>query len=525
MDISRRLLFRRAVAAAAVSAGAAAFARPPRAQTPTRSRFVSDPFSLGVASGDPAVDGAVIWTRLAPDPLDPDGLGSDTHEVRWRVARDANMRDVVRSGRALAAPERAHTIHVELSGLEPDRPYWYRFEAGGAQSPTGRLFTLPEPGRRKEALKLAWASCQHYEQGWFNAYQDMVAWDPRLILHLGDYIYESSWGVQTRRHPTAEPFSVDDYRLQHAVYKLDRDLQAAHRLTSWAFIWDDHEVENDYAALVPENPVETAQFAARRAAAYRAYFEHMPISRRSLPVDGRVRLHQKLTYGDLAQFMMLDTRQHRAPRACVTEQDWHSSVVDCPEMNAPGRTMLGGEQERWFNSNLGGGPGRWTAIIQPTLFSDVFQTDFDGKPGDYNDGWGGYRTARQTILNRISQRKVGDVVFLGGDVHAFWAADVKADFAKPESPVIASEFVGTSITAGAGGDGGYARWRRMLQMAGNEHIRFQDGRVRGYGRAEITPQRWTTEFRAVDSVWTRTPVTTTLRRFVVESGRPGVQTA
>lgn len=525
MDLNRRLLFRRALAAAAVSSGAVAFARPPRAQTPAQPRWASDPFSLGVASGDPAVDGAVIWTRLAPDPLDPDGLGGEAYEVRWRVARDAAFRDVVRQGRAQASPERAHTVHVELHGLEPDRPYWYRFDAGGAQSRVGRLYTIPEPGRTKDRLKLAWASCQHFEQGWFSAYQDMVAWDPRLILHLGDYIYESSWGVQTRRHPTPEPFSVEEYRLQHAVYKLDPDLQKAHAHASWAFIWDDHEVENDYADLVPENPAETGQFAARRAAAYRAYFEHMPIARRSLPIGPSLRLYQNLIYGDLAQFLMLDTRQHRAPRACVTEQRWRSGVVDCPELNLPDRTMLGSEQEFWFNSNLGSGGARWKAVVQPTLFSNVVQTNAQNQPGAFNDGWSGYPSARQKILNRIGERRTPDVVFLGGDVHSFWAADVKADFARADSPVIASEFVGTSITAGAGGDGGYERWRRTLQQAGNEHVRFYDGRVRGYARAEITPGRWTTEFRAVDSVWTRTPVTTTLQRFVVETGRPGVQAA
>jgi len=506
-----------------MAAGLAAFLQAPQARSASPISFASDPFALGVASGDPSADGVVLWTRLCPDPLDPDGLGDRAFEVGYQVAADPAFKRIVRAGRRTALPERAHTVHVDLYGLEPDRDYWYRFEAGGVQSPVGRAITLPAPGAPKDRLKLAWASCQHYEAGLFSAYRDMIAGDPRLILHVGDYIYESpSSGPQYRRHPNANPRTLAQYRSHHAVYKTDPDLQAAHLHTSWAFVWDDHEVSNDYAGLAPENPAETADFPARRAAAYQAYLEHLPISRRALLGPDGVRLYQRLAFGDLVDLVMLDTRQYRSPRACIDPVNYRSRAVGCSELTAAGRTVLGADQERWLGQMLTRDPARWTALVQTTMFARLFQHDASGADVGYQDGWDGYPMARQAVTDRLVQSKVQNAVFLGGDVHCFFANDVRADFRKPDSPVVASEFVGTSITSPSYG---YAAYKKIVDAPDNNHIHFYDDRKRGYGRAEITREGWNVDLRQIDSVWSKAPVVSSLARFHVAAGRPGPQAA
>jgi alkaline phosphatase D len=517
-----RLLDRRALLAAG-AAGVAAFLAPPMARAlEARPSFAGDPFALGVASGDPSADGVVLWTRLCPDPWDPDGLGDRAYEVGWKLALDPGFKRVARSGTRLALPERAHCVHVDLSGLEPDRDYWYRFEIAGLASPVGRAVTLPLPGASKDRLKLAWVSCQNFEEGWFSAYRDLVAGDPRLILHVGDYVYEHSpTGVQLRRHPVSDPRTLADYRALHAVYKTDKDLQAAHRHTSWVFTWDDHEVANDYAGLNPENPAEASSFPARRAAAYQAYLEHLPISRRALAAEtGDIRLYQRLPFGDLADLYMLDTRQYRAARACVDPVNWRSRGVGCPEWQAPGRTVLGAEQERWLYGSMPRSPATWTTLVQTTLFSRLDQRAADGSPVGFQDSWDGYPAARKALTDRLVQARVRNPVFLGGDVHSYWAADVKADFAKPESAVVASEFCGTSVTSMSYG---YETYKKIIADGINGHIRFYDDRQRGYCRADIRPGSFQVDYRAIDSIWTQTPSFSTLQAFTVEAGKPGVQ--
>ncbi|MBX7249789.1 MAG: alkaline phosphatase D family protein [Caulobacteraceae bacterium] len=517
MSVTRRSAF-------ALAAGATAFlsARPGRAAEPVR--FSADPFKLGVASGDPTADGFVIWTRLAPEPFEPDGgMGDRTVEVAWTIAEDDRFRTPVRSGTQLAHGDRGHAIHVELTGLQPGRPYWYRFEAGGVRSPAGRAMTLPALGSPLDRYRLAWVSCQHFEQGFFTAYRDMVAWDPGLILHLGDYIYESSFGQQIRRHPNRDPRTLDDYRVHHAVYKLDEDLQAAHRHTSWALIWDDHDVANDYAGLIPPNPADLEGFPARRAAGYQAWFENLPISRRSLVSQGEMRIYQQLIIGDLAQIALLDNRQYRSPRACVDPQRWRSTLKACPDNRAPGRTMLGDEQEHWLGQTLDHAPTRWNVIAQQTMFSPFLQKTAQGEWGAYMDGWSAYPAARQAILDRIAQRPNRDTVILGGDMHSYFAVDVHAngdDDKMLASPLVASEFVGGSVTTQ---NYNYERWTRTIAELGNQHIRFFDDRVHGWAGAEITPAQWTVDFRAVSSTWVRDPTFSSLSRWAVEYGKAGVQ--
>jgi alkaline phosphatase D len=271
-------LSRRRLLEAASTLAAATFAIPFASRVVRgQPRFAAYPFSLGVASGDPVADGFVLWTRLAPDPLNGGGMPREAVPVRWEVARDARFLDIVRRGETLAAPELGHSVHVDVTGLEPDRWYHYRFIAGGEVSPIGRTRTFPPIGAPANRLRFAFASCQHYGQGFFTAYDAMMQDDLDLIVHLGDYIYESDWGPRVRFH-LPEPMTLEQYRNQHALYKSDRSLQAAHAWHPFAVTWDDHEVDNDYAAGHAEDPTPVATFLRRRAAAYQAYYEHMPPS-------------------------------------------------------------------------------------------------------------------------------------------------------------------------------------------------------------------------------------------------------
>jgi len=512
----RRALLRGAAALAACAA------LPATARTAiAQPKFLNDPFSLGVASGEPLSDGFVIWTRLAPDPFDPRALPPAPIEVEWQVAADPKLRRVVRQGVALAQPEQAHAVHVELRGLEPDRPYWYRFRAGGAVSPVGHGRTLPVVGRPHPRLRLAFTSCQHYEQGYFAAYRPMIADDPDLILHLGDYIYETSWGDPVRRHEGPEPTTLDGYRARHALYKLDLDLQAAHAHACWIMTWDDHEVDNDYAGVDAEDFADPVAFLARRTAAYRAYYEHMPLRRSALPEpDGSLRLFQRYTIGDLVSLSVLDGRQYRSDQACDGNGVGGGQLLEnCAELADPRRSMLGEVQERWLLRGIEHSRARWTVIAQQTLFARL-----DSKPGEgeafWSEGWSGYPVSRERILAQLRDTRAPNPVFLGGDMHSFWVTELRSDGADPGSGPVASEFVCSSLSAG-----GPPPERFTVLLPENPHIRFFEGTKRGYGLATITPEQWRTDFRVVDDVRDPNTGSGTLASFVVEAGVPGPKPA
>lgn len=485
-------------------------------------RFPTNPFTLGVASGDPLPDGFVLWTRLAPEPLDGGGMPDAAVEVEWLVADDEKLGRVVQRGVALAHPDSAHSVHVEVEGLDPARVYWYRFRCGNQVSRTGRSRTAPRLGAPTERLRLAWASCQHFEQGYFTAYRHLAADAPDLVLHLGDYIYESSGGDPVRRHEGPECTDLAGYRARHARYKLDPDLQAAHAAAPWLCTWDDHEVDNDYAGAESQDGDPPADFLRRRAAAYRAYWEHLPLRRRARPAGPDALLYSASGWGDLAGLFVLDNRQYRSDQPCGTPGNGGGQVLEtCAARLAPEQTLLGPAQERWLLAGLGGSRQRWNVLAQQMLMAPL-----DQKPGEgeawWTDGWDGYPAARARILQHLHSRQVPNPVVLGGDIHSFWANDLSLDAAEPGAAVVASEFVGTSITS-RGVD--YAKFSAM--RADNPQVRFFDSRVRGYARATLTHRQWQTEFVSVGQAVVRDPQTpsTVLARFVVEAGRPGVQLA
>ena len=496
-------------------------------------RFPADPFKLGVASGDPLPDGVVLWTRLAPEPLAPDGLGGlrgrKSYRVGWRIATDEGMRTVVQAGTVRATEELGYSVHVDVRGLQPGTVYYYQFNAGRELSPVGRTRTAPPPGAPVNRLRFAFVSCQDYQNGFYAAYGAMVRQDPDLdfVVHLGDYIYEygpESTAVPGRQHDGPEVDSLASYRNRHALYRSDSNLRAAHEAFAFIVTTDDHEVENNYANLIrEEEATPPTDFVRRRANAYQAYYEHMPLRRSSLPQGPNQLLYRRLTYGHLAEFSILDTRQYRTDQPCgdgIKER--------CAAALSEAQTMTGPEQERWLLDGLAASGARWNVIGQQTMLAEF---DFIAAPTAelFNmDQWDGYVAARNRLLGFLNQRRPSNPIVITGDIHSAWAHDLKTDFADPASPTVGVEFVGTSITSSFPDP-----FVPIVQAAltDNPHTRFFDGLNRGYTRCDVTPARWRTDFQIVPKTRGLGQVTvdgtpaTTLASFVVEDGVPGTRPA
>jgi alkaline phosphatase D len=470
----------------------------------SKPRFLSYPFTLGVASGDPLPTGFVIWTRLAPNPLDATATGDEPVPVSYEVAEDIRFQRLVARGGALAHPENAHAVHVDVQGLRSGRPYYYRFHTGDEVSPIGRARTLPDVMAPLDRYKLAVCSCQNYDVGYFKAYRDMIANDVDMIVHLGDYIYEKAYVSPLRRSPVMDAVTLDDY-------------QAAHAFTSWLLTWDDHEVANDYAADQGENFEDPNAFLIRRAAAYKAYFEHLPLRRAATPIGPDAHLFQRVNIGNLLEINMLDTRQYRSDQPCQTptEGGWQLIPAECAEAHDPARTILGAEQERWLLGGMGRMDAKWTVLAQGMLFS---KHDYKLGEGELigSEYWDGYLGSRDRVLDVFEKRKVNNPVIIGGDVHAWYVCDVKRDFDDPASKTIASEFVATSITSGN------SHWQRNSEsIPDNPHIKLYEGRHRGYTLCDVTNGAWTADLRGVGDVLKPELKAETIKRFVVEDGKPG----
>ncbi|MCW5964543.1 MAG: alkaline phosphatase D family protein [Bryobacterales bacterium] len=481
-------------------------------------RFSTNPYSLGVASGDPAADGFVIWTRLAPDPVKGGGMGTDPVKVRWEVAEDEAMRRVVQSGDAIASPELAHSVHVEVAGLQADRPYWYRFQAGDATSPVGRARTMPALGTMPGKLRFAFASCQDYHFH-YTAWQHMAAeTDIDLVFHLGDYIYEGGPKQNTpRQHNGPEIYSLDDYRNRLALYKTDEHLQAMHRHCPFLVTWDDHEVDNNYAGAMDQDGTRPETFLKRRALAYQAYYEHMPLRSFCRPVGPDMQLYRRMSYGSLADFFILDTRQYRSNQPCGDK-----SGKPCDGFFDPRATMLGESQERWLHDGLGRSSGRWNVLAQQVILAGFDTVRSEDGPTFSMDQWSGYYSARNRLTRFLSEAKPSNPVVLTGDVHSNWVSEVPLDFLDERSPSVAAEFVGTSITSG--GDGTANTEYRAKVLAKNPWMRHYNGQ-RGYVSCTVTPERWLAEYRTVEYVSRPGSPIETHARFVVENGSPRITSA
>ncbi|MGN6133052.1 MAG: alkaline phosphatase D family protein [Aureliella sp.] len=479
-------------------------------------RFASDPFTLGVASGDPSSDGFVLWTRLAPDPLAGGQMPSEAVEVRWEIADDEGMQRIVRSGTAVAKPELAHSVHVEVEGLPADRWYFYRFHAGDATSRVGRARTAPPADALPDRLRFAFASCQHYETGYFTAYKHMLEDDLDLVVHLGDYIYEGA-GIKgrTRMHVGPKLDSLEDYRNRYAQYRSDEHLQAAHARFPWLVTWDDHELENNCAGDISQDKdISTEQFLAQRARAYQAYYEHMPLRAAQLPDGPHLKLYRSCAFGRLAAFQVLDTRQYRSDQPCGD-----GKKAPCAEVFAQSATVLGQAQEKWLVDRLVGSEARWNILAQQIMMGRVDRAP--GEPVGWSmDQWSGYDVPRTRLLSTLADAKIANPVVLTGDIHSNWVNDLKVDFDNPQSPVIATEFVGTSISSG--GDGADRPKGADQTLAENPFVKFFNAQ-RGYVRCDVRANQWHTDYCVLDQVSQPESKFSIRASFVVEAGRPGAQ--
>jgi alkaline phosphatase D len=493
----------------AATVGAAGFSSGPATDPPSGTgSHPGDPFTLGVASGDPTPSGVVLWTRLAPDPLHGGGMPDRPVIVDWEIAADERFRRVVHRGSEHAVPSLGHSVHAEVEGLDAGRWYWYRFHAEGATSPAGRTRTAPAHGAAASRLAFASTSCQSLVDGWFTAHAHLAQEDLDLVVHLGDYIYEGAPDPSRPRvhEGQREPTTLVEYRNRHAQYKGEPELQAAHAAFPWAVLFDDHEVDDNWAGNVPQDPeLQTrAAFLARRAAALQAYYEHMPLRRSSLPSGSGAQLYRRLIFGDLVDLHLLDTRQHRSDQDRARRLD-------------PTRTVLGAEQERWLTTNLAGGTARWNVLAQQVFFS---QCDLTAGPerSFSADAWDGYVAARDALRDQLVAVGASNPVVVTGDVHAGYVCDVKADFDDPASATVATELVGTSMSST--GDGVDQGADDGAMLAENPHIRFVN-RKRGYLRNVVTPSEWRADFRVVDHVSSPGAPISTRASFVIEAGRPG----
>ena len=512
MQHGRRLLLQAAARVAALATLAPHL--PAQARSAANGAY---PFTLGVASGAPLPDSVILWTRLLPDPLDAASMPAIAQQVRWELAHDEGFTRIAAKGTAVAAPALAHCVHVDVKGLEPGRWYWYRFMLGDAVSPTGRTRTAPAPGSMPAALRLAVASCQHWEFGHYAAHRHIAQAAPDLVAFLGDYIYE--WGPYSLQHPRAaqrrdESYTLDEYRARYAQYKSDANLQAAHHAAPWLVTWDDHEVANDYSPGGDE--LLSPGFDERRAAAYQAFFEHQPLRAQ--------RIYQRYDWGQLARFHILDTRQHRSPQACQRAGRGGSNSVyrsACAALADPRRTMLGGEQERWLAQGLAESRARWNILGQQTLMAQLSQVPLasDSAGRFWTDGWDGYAAARRRLLEAIRSSGATNSLVLSGDVHTFFAADLRLDPARSASaanPVVASEFCGTSVTSNSRGQ---ARTQQYVDM--NRHLHYGRSDRRGFILLDVRPERAVVLFQGLDNVRDAQSGLSTLARFIVDDGKAG----
>jgi alkaline phosphatase D len=418
-------------------------------------------------------------------------------------------------------------VHVDARGLAPDRWYWYRFMLGDAVSPVGRTRTAPARGAMPAKLKLAVASCQHWEFGSYAAHRHIAREQPDLVAFLGDYIYE--WGPYQLRHPQRpvrinESFTLADYRARYAQYKSDPDLQAAHLAAPWIVTWDDHEVSNDYAGLRDERLSQG--FDARRAAAYQAFYEHMPLRLPDPRYFVSVRMYQRYEWGRLARLHVLDARQYRTPQACSKPGRGGSNVVNarlCGELRDPARTMLGMEQESWLADGFASSRARWNIMAQQTLMAQTtyapIVTPEDGR--FWTDGWDGYPAARRRLLDALVKNRASNPLVLSGDVHTFYAAELRGDFSRPgsgQNRVVATELCGTSVTSSS-----RPQARTAEYLARNPHIRYGRSDKRGYMMLEVTPVATNARFLGLDDVHDAQSGAAALAAFRVADGRPGLE--
>jgi alkaline phosphatase D len=483
--------------------------------------FRAYPFTLGIASGDPRPDGVVLWTRLAPEPLEGGGMPMANVEVSWEVAQDRAFRTTAQKGTTIARPELGHSVHVEVTGLEPGREYWYRFRAGGEASQVGRTKTAPAEHGPVERLRFAVCGCNHFETGYFTAFRRIAEEQFDFVFHTGDYIYEGRGDggrnpAVVRQHHGQEIYTLVDYRNRYAQYKSDPDLRAAHASAPFIVTWDDHEVDNDYAGDRDENDTPPEVFLLRRAAAYQAFYETMPLRAAAMPAGPHMRLYRRLLFGNLLDLSVLDTRQFRSKQACGG-----SVATGCAAALDPSRTILGAEQEKWLFDQLAGAQATWTVIGQqvPTFARDMARAS---PQGQYSmDKWDGYAASRQRLYGHLERTNASNPIVLSGDVHVHYGADLKLDYQNPRSKTVGVEFTNSAVTSGGDGAEVLGGWDQI--RGDNPHIKYHSAR-RGYIACTATPAMMRADFKILDRVTVPGAADRVGGTLVVEAGRPSAMT-
>ncbi|MGH8130525.1 MAG: alkaline phosphatase D family protein [Steroidobacteraceae bacterium] len=520
------------------AAAAGVLAVVPFGSAQSQVRFASPPFQLGVASGDPSESGFVIWTRLAPEPFDPAYLGQTIFEVAWEVAEDSGFARIVRQGVAWARPHLAHAVHVAVDELQAGREYFYRFRIGRYESPAGRALTCPAPDAATDSLKFVFASCAHYEQGFFSAYRYMADDRPDLILMLGDYIYEDAWGDRRVRHfDPLEAVTLADYRRRYTQYRSDPDLQAAHAVCPWLVTWDDHEVDNDYVGLTSEHELCGGEavreaFPARRAAAYQAWFEHMPVRPSRLRPGMAMQIYGTMDWGRLARFYVLDTRQYRSVQVCpslptVERCDLEkgrkilfggaggANFIDPTETSCKAaladssRTVLGAEQERWLDEALAGSAAAWNVLAQNVMVMTVAEGTTES-PRHYSDAWAGYPPARERLFAALAKQRTANPVVLTGDIHSFWVNELANAAGRP----VAVELVTSSIAT--------STYDKSAVLPLNPGAKFHDGGHNGYMRCELGRDALRTDIVAIEDREDPRSERSVVASFEIRAGEPRI---
>jgi len=511
---------------AAASIGAPGILRATSAQR----RWEHFPFTLGVASGAPATNGFVIWTRLAPNPLSsdpqcPGGIQGADIALYFEVASDPAMRTIVAAGRATAQARYGFSVHQQVEGLQPGREYWYRFSSGNATSRTGRALTLPVQGSPVKSLHLGFVSCSNYEQGYFSAYRHLAAERPEFVVYLGDYIYEyvdlASKNLVRRHSDGREASNLHGYRNRYAQYHLDPDLMALRATSTSLVIWDDHEVANDYGDLLSQDGSPTDVFRQRRAAAYQAFYEHMPVTPARTPDGAALRIYDRFRYGSLAEIHLTDARQYRSSTPCYGPPSQRPGRMitdaECPERLSEPRSMLGMAQEGWLNDGLSTSQSRWNIIAQSLLMAQLRRRNAHQEAIYWTDDWNGYPASRRRLLNHLHNARVANPLVIGGDIHSYWANDLKLDFDNPDSPTVATEFVGTSVSAHG------PSFDFAAALPENPHVRFFDASQRGYATLRLLASHAEVRFRAISDACDPRATVGTRASFQVQAGKPGVQ--
>ncbi len=457
-------------------------------------KLAKDPFTLGVASGDPDPVSVILWTRLAMAPLAGGGMGDAAVPVNWEVASDQTFATIVANGTAAAEAKWGHAVHVTAENLASATQYWYRFRVGDYTSAVGQTMTTPAAGASVERLRFGFASCQDWQSGFYNAHRDIAATENLdLLLFLGDYIYEYGSsevgkGNTKRTHGSDKATDLVAYRNRYALYRSDPHLQAAQARCPWVNIWDDHEVENNYAGLQSEDPKMTpADFTARRAAAYQAWYEHTPV-RLDPPTGADYKIYRTFSWGSLATFFITDERQYRTDQACGDKT--LKLTPACDEVNSDGRTLMGPDQLTWLLDGFDAATTTWRVWGNEVVMTPVTV----GAAILNYDQWDGYPAERKVVLDHLKTKAITNLVVVTGDIHLAGVGDLTVG-AGDTRETVATEFVGTSISS----DGLLPPGTEQVVRSAVPAIKYVNSSQRGWTYCDVTATEWITEYRMVDN--------------------------